>query len=122
MPHRFLSGLCSALGALFVIGVSATASEAGNRPEPEATAVGVGWRGDGSGRYPQADPPIHWGRVAKSVAQLRAQARKPQEGDTGSPIPDGVVRQWLVLGPLPLPALTSAARHEFWPRGQARMA
>jgi hypothetical protein len=102
MPRRFLWGLCAALIAMFWIGAPVAASGAESRAEAETTAVGVGWRGDGSGRYPQAEPPIHWGRVAKSLAQLRAQAAKPQPGDTGRPIPDGVIRQWLVLGPLPL--------------------
>ncbi len=27
---------------------------------------------------------------------------KPQRGDTGHPIADGVIRQWLALGPVPL--------------------
>ena len=73
-----------------------------NGAGPETSAIGVGWRGDGSGRYPQAEPPVHWGHIAKAVSQLRAQASKPQEGTAGTPIPDGVIRQWLVLGPLPL--------------------
>ena len=53
-------------------------------PSPEHP---VGWRGDGSGRFPGAEPPLHWGRVAKTMKQLRAQAVKPKEGETGQPIP-----------------------------------
>lgn len=30
---------------------------------PES-AISVGWRGDGTGRYPQADPPVEWGPEA----------------------------------------------------------
>ena len=65
----------------------------------------VGWRGDGSGRFPDANPPLTWERIAGSVKELSAQARKPQ--DDAPPagedaIVDGVVRRWLVLGPLPL--------------------
>ena len=63
----------------------------------------VGWRGDGSGCYPNAMPPVKWGRLAKSILELRAHAAKPREGDTGEPIPDGVIRTWLVLGPVPIP-------------------
>jgi len=59
----------------------------------------MGWRGDGTGKYPQADPPVTWGRVSKAVKGLRFQARRPKEGDVGQPMPDGVVREWLVLGP-----------------------
>ena len=63
----------------------------------------VGWRGDGSGRYPEANPPVTWSRTAKSVLALGANASQPAEGDAGTPIPDGVIREWLVLGPVPLP-------------------
>ena len=63
----------------------------------------VGWRGDGSGRYPGATPPLHWGRAAKSVKSLRSQATKPKPGETGKPIPDGTIREWLILGPVPIP-------------------
>jgi len=70
------------------------------RPSPENP---VGWRGDGSGRYPDAEPPLHWGRAAKSVQELRCQAAKPKEGETGQPMQLGVVSQWLVLGPCDLP-------------------
>ena len=63
----------------------------------------VGWRGDGSGKYPAAEPPIHWGRVAKSMRQLRAQAARPGDGETGKPIDDGIIREWLILGPVPVP-------------------
>ncbi len=69
-------------------------------PSPERP---VGWRGDGSGKYPAAEPPVHWARAAKSVTELRSQAARPKEGETGKPIPDGVIREWLVLGPLPMP-------------------
>lgn len=70
-----------------------------------------GWRGDGSGRYPDADPPRNWGRIAQSVSELSAQSQKPKEGAAPIPqaaIPDGVIRQWLVLGPLPVDDETNA--------------
>jgi hypothetical protein len=46
---------------------------------------------------------LHWGRAAKSVQELRCQAAKPKEGETGQPMQLGVVSQWLVLGPCDLP-------------------
>jgi len=62
----------------------------------------AGWRGDGTGRYPNADPPLHWSRISTSVKELSAQARKPA-GDAQptqeAAIPDGILRRWLVLGP-----------------------
>jgi len=68
-------------------------------PSPEHP---FGWRGDGSGQFPGATPPVHWERMAMGVKELRSQAAKPKEGETGSPITDGVIREWLVLGPVPL--------------------
>jgi len=71
-----------------------------------------GWRGDGSGRYPNANPPLDWGRIARSVKELSAQSHKPKEGSSPTAqaaIPDGVIRQWLVLGPLPITDETDVA-------------
>ena len=31
----------------------------------------VGWRGDGTGLYPKADPPTQWQRVSRPVAAAR---------------------------------------------------
>ncbi|MFB3894562.1 MAG: PQQ-binding-like beta-propeller repeat protein [Phycisphaerae bacterium] len=68
--------------------------------DPAAPTV-VGWRGDGSGIFPKADPPIHWERVSKAVAGLRYQTAPPKGDEpSGAPMPDGVIREWLVLGPV----------------------
>ena len=85
---------------------------------PPGTSPGtqtVGWRGDGSGKYPDATPPIRWGRVAKSILSLRSQAARPKEGETGQPIPDGVIREWLVLGPMALPEDLESLKAEILP-------
>jgi len=77
-----------------------------------ASAAVSGWRGDGSGRYPAANPPVSWGRVAKDVTELSAQARKPADDalpGKADAIADGIIRRWLVLGPVPLVEGTSAA-------------
>jgi len=70
-------------------------------PSPERPS---GWRGDVNGRYLAAEPPLNWGRESKAVRELRVQARKPNAGDPGKPLADGVIREWLVLGPAPIPA------------------
>ena len=70
------------------------------RPSPEYP---FGWRGDGSGRYPGATPPLHWGRESVAVSQLRCQAAKPKEGETGKPMAQGVIPEWLVAGPIEVP-------------------
>ncbi|MFC1582753.1 PQQ-binding-like beta-propeller repeat protein [Planctomycetota bacterium] len=66
-------------------------------------ADSLGWRGDGSGQVPDAKPPLKWGRISAQVKGLRFQAEKPKgNGPSGKAMPDGVIREWLVLGPLPM--------------------
>lgn len=72
----------------------------------------MGWRGDGNGRFLAADPPIAWGRLSVAIKELSAQAKKPKAGDKGKPIPDGVIREWLTLGPVPIPE-GKAAKDDF---------
>lgn len=70
----------------------------------------TGWRGDGTGKYPDADPPTRWGRVSRAVAGLRFQAAKPADaGPGGRAMSDGVVREWLVLGPVPFKGTNAEA-------------
>ncbi|HUU21112.1 MAG TPA: PQQ-binding-like beta-propeller repeat protein, partial [Phycisphaerae bacterium] len=48
---------------------------------------------------------MKWGRLARSVKELRVQAPKPKADAPparGSASCDGVIRRWLLLGPLPL--------------------
>jgi len=71
------------------------------RPSPEHP---VGWRGDGNGRFLAAEPPLTWGRESTVVKELFAQAGKPKPSDKGRPVQDGVIRNWLTLGPVPIPA------------------
>ncbi len=79
-----------------VLGVSALGAEA---------APTVGWRGDGSGCYPDANPPTNWCDTAKSVSALMTQAAKPATLlPAGQSMADGVIREWLILGPLPIVA------------------
>ncbi len=100
--------MAKALVAVFVLAVSmcgspkvAFGAELGSAKFSASPERPVGWRGDGMGKYPGATPPVNWGRTAKPEYQLRSQAAKPKEGETGAPIPDGVIREWLVLGPVP---------------------
>jgi hypothetical protein len=67
------------------------------------SAPAMGWRGDGTGKYPTADPPITWGRISTAMKGLRYLAGKPKGPETAAPMPDGVIRQWLILGPVPIP-------------------
>ena len=63
----------------------------------------TGWRHDGTGRYPEATPPVTWSRTAVGsvVKGLHSSADRPK-GDTPDgalAIPRGYVRRWLLLGP-----------------------
>jgi outer membrane protein assembly factor BamB len=61
-----------------------------------------GWRGDSSGKYPDADPPVSWSHVSAQVKHLRFTTDTPVGPESGTAMPDGVVREWLIAGPLPL--------------------
>lgn len=63
----------------------------------------VGWRRDGSGIFPGAKPPLTWGREAQTIKALRTQPGQPKTGGAGQPLLQGTVREWLVLGPVPIP-------------------
>ncbi len=62
----------------------------------------VGWRGDGMGCYPDATPPLEWSRTSKGIARtLLTQTQRPADDSTADakPMRDGVIRQWLAVGP-----------------------
>lgn len=86
----------------------------------EDKAAVVAWRGDGTGRYPDATPPLEWGRTSKNMIGVTAQAQKPGTDASGQGIADGVLREWLVLGPVPVPTGAKVAA-EFLP-GEAQFA
>src|ERR1700694_1876092 len=63
-----------------------------------------GWRGNGTGRWPDANPQLQWQRIPKGgITDLRAPAGRPATiASDGAPLETGIVRAWLVLGPFPL--------------------
>jgi outer membrane protein assembly factor BamB len=64
-----------------------------------------GWRGNGTGLWPDAQPPLEWYRIPRGVlADLRARADRPQgrAAADAAPLEKGLVRDWLVLGPFPV--------------------
>ena len=69
----------------------------------------IGWRGDGSGRYPAATPTIAFERTAITpLSKMLSQAKKPVgEQSSGKPLVrfTGEYRatEWLVLGPVDPP-------------------
>jgi outer membrane protein assembly factor BamB len=61
-----------------------------------------GWRGNGTGLWPDAHPPLEWSRVPQGVmSDLRSSADRPDDKTVGDAprLPNGLVRDWLVLGP-----------------------
>src|SRR5689334_8660423 len=60
----------------------------------------VGWRGDGTGRYPGATPPLEWYRRIKNPPALACQSKKPS-APPSSPLNsiDIALTDWLAVGP-----------------------
>jgi outer membrane protein assembly factor BamB len=89
-------------------------ASAGPERPPSATVLGspdfkptperpIGWRGDGTGRFPGATPPTAWSRRVHGITTtLRYQAAKP----AGDPSKESraleyfSVKDWLVTGPI----------------------
>jgi outer membrane protein assembly factor BamB len=77
-----------------------TLGSAAFQPTPEHP---VGWRGDGSGRFPGATPPTTWSRRVNGITTaLRYQAAKPsgeQPGKESRELDYFTIKDWLVAGP-----------------------
>ena len=102
-----------AAGTAPLLWAQAELGSPGYQPSPDHPA---GWRGDGTGRYPQAAPPLHWSRVSKAVLSLRTQARAPAgEAPSGDALADGV-SETMESGMLPVTVTLSVYSVElpFW--------
>jgi outer membrane protein assembly factor BamB len=68
-----------------------------------AADIANGWRGNGTGLWPDAQPPLEWYRIPMGVlGDLRARADKPSETGAAAGalrLENGIVPQWLVIGP-----------------------
>jgi hypothetical protein len=61
-----------------------------------------GWRGNGTGLFPEADAPLEWYRTPRGVlADLRCRADRPGEKAEADAVrlEKGIIPEWLVLGP-----------------------
>jgi outer membrane protein assembly factor BamB len=67
-------------------------------PSPERP---IGWRADGTGRFPAANPPAQWGRTIKGFyAELQCRAGRPQSpAKAGELLNMGFLRDWVIVGP-----------------------
>jgi len=71
-----------------------------------AGPVMSGWRGNGTGLFPDAEPVTEWGRKSKGiVAGLRISTDRPAAGGAGDAelVRDHFPREWLILGPFSTP-------------------
>ncbi|MDB6030876.1 MAG: outer rane biosis protein [Verrucomicrobiales bacterium] len=62
----------------------------------------VGWRGDWTGRFPGATPPLEWSRRVKGItSEIKYQAAKPsgEPGQASFPLEYFTLKEWLVAGP-----------------------
>ena len=85
-----------------------------------ATSETTGWRGDWTGRYPDAKPVTEWGYWPRSPNWgLRYQLKKPAKDDLGKSAAEVKSRQlleWLVLGPFEPKDAATAMDEEFLPK------
>jgi outer membrane protein assembly factor BamB len=71
-------------------------------PSSADPGVANGWRGNGTGLWPDAHPPLEWSRLPKGLmADLRARVERPDGKAAGDAprLERGLIRDWLVLGP-----------------------
>ena len=64
-----------------------------------------GWRGNGTGLWPDARPPLEWHRLPRGAVEgLRASADPPPAAGPGDApaVRKGLVLDWLVAGPFPV--------------------
>ncbi len=99
VPVLLLGTFATALTAAEIVAPigSAQFSPSSERP--------VGWRGDWTGRFPGATPPVVWSRRVKGItSELRYQASKPtgEPGADSQPLEYFTIKDWLVAGPYDL--------------------
>lgn len=73
-------------------------------PATAADPIG-GWRGNGTGLWPDSHPPLEWQRIPKGALEnLRESASRPKDTQPGDAplVEKGLIRNWLVLGPFPV--------------------
>jgi hypothetical protein len=79
---------CVICGCLLAVGVCASAADDVGRFEPpsKVPATGIGFRGDGTGVYPDANPPVEWDE--RTGSNILWKAELPNWG-YASPVPVG---------------------------------
>jgi outer membrane protein assembly factor BamB len=91
MRHALVCGLAAALGMAFTI---------------QAAEPANGWRGNGTGLWPDSQAPTEWSRIPHGALEgMRNSAEKPATNDAGDAplIRKGLVCHWQALGPFDVP-------------------
>jgi len=113
-----LLGACVAVAMLAAShqtasGQTSVPASAINKPGPISPSLGspdfkptperpVGWRGDWTGRFPGATPPMEWSRRVKGLTtEIKCSAGKPsgEPGASSRPLEYFTIKGWLVAGP-----------------------
>jgi hypothetical protein len=71
-------------------------------PTAWAADPASGWRGNGTGLWPDANPPLEWGRTPRGALDgLRVGSNRPSGEEPGKAplVEKGQLRDWLVVGP-----------------------
>lgn len=106
---------CFSLGVAVACGI-ASAADSATTSKPGHALLGsteflptnrqpVGWRGDWTGRFPGATPPMDWSRRVKGItSEIRYQAGRPagEPGKSSAPLEYFTLKEWLVAGPFPV--------------------
>ena len=97
----FVISLAASLG----LGTGTSFGQANNLGAPgfkPSPAHPIGWRGDWTGRFPGATPPVDWTRRVKGITtDLKYQANKPSgaPGKESFPLEYFTLKEFLVAGP-----------------------
>ncbi len=111
----FASGLAAVFltcgGPATVVGKEVPLGSADFVPSP---AQPVGWRGDWTGKYPGATPPVHWGRTMKQMGDWKCSAAMPKDNlsTSATPAKAGYFTEWLVAVPISSAGKTNAIKDE----------
>ena len=105
MKRTFILAVALLAGSTGSANEPATASLLGStefKPTPERP---VGWRGDYTGRFVGATPPLTWSRRVRGITtSLRYQAAKPtgEAGKESRQLEYFSIKDWLIAGPFPV--------------------